>query len=665
MGKHSESQVAESEAAGKYAFSADPKEASEFTKAKNDAVYQSLAFDDRTAFDNVDKGFIAPLLNDGDIEGVMSATSMNFMQGKEAPPTVNPSLWRHAQLVNRGGFYKVIDHIYQVRGQDLVNLTIIESDQGIILFDIEYSPEALAKSIELYENHRGKRPLKGVIISHSHADHFGGIDGVIETGLATKEDFSSGKIPLLAPVNFVEEAVSENVMAGNIMARRAGYQYGNVLEPGPKGTVTAALGLALASGNSGLPIPNKLITKDGEKVTIDGVEFEFYLTPDAEAPAEMVFYIEKWKALSMAEEVNQLQHNIYTLRGAKTRDANQWATYIGEAIARWGDDVEVNFGPHTWPVWGNENVVRYLKDQRDMYRSIYNTVLRYANHGYRPNDIAESAKLPDEVFNAWHNRPYYGHRKNNLKSTYIHNLGWFSGNPAELATYPDAERGKRYVEVMGGEDEVLKAALESFEDGDYRFTVDLLNNIVAYKGANQNVNYLMADAFEQLGYQEENALYRNLYLSGAYELRQGGNVPNQLNTISPEVIAALPPELLLSFLSMTVDQEKALGLGNHTVDLNLKGEAQFSLELHHGVLNFVKGFESKNPDASMEISKLDLIALMTKKSTLDELIDAGKASVAGDQDMLRKLRSIFVIEMKNDMNLVLPLQKENRLETDG
>ncbi len=641
---------------------ANQKEATEFTKTLNAAVYKELNFADKTAFENVDRGFIAPLIDNGDIEGVMSATKMNFMQNKKAPATVNPSLWRHAQLVNRGGLFKVVDNIYQVRGQDLVNLTIIESDNGIILFDIEYSPKTLANSIKLYEKYRGKRPLKAVIISHSHADHFGGIDGIYDAGLATREDIKSGRILLLTPEHFVEEAVSENVMAGNVMARRAGYQYGNVLKAGPKGKITAALGLALADGASGLPIPNKVITKNWETLTIDGVEFEFYLTPHAEAPAEMVFFIKKWKAMSMAEDLNHLQHNIYTLRGAKTRDANLWSKYLGEIIARWGGDVEVNFGPHTWPVWGNKNVNEYMKAQRDLYKSMYNTVLRYANYGYSPQEIAEYAKLPEPVVKNWDNRPYYGHLKNNLKATYILNLGWFSGNAAELAIYPDNERGKRYVEAMGGEDKMLDAAFNAFNKGDYRFTVDLLNNIVAYNGKNTDANYLMADALEQLGYQEENALYRNLYLSGAYELRTGGNVPNKLNTASPEVIAALPPDLLISYLSMTVDPKKALVLGNVEMDLVLKGEGQFSLELHNGVLNSVMGYKSKNPQVSLEISKLDLLALMSGKVTLDDLINNGKAKVDGNREVLKKLHRIFDLGMKNNMNLVMPLQPENQIK---
>ncbi|MGE6126278.1 alkyl/aryl-sulfatase [Aeromonas rivipollensis] len=533
---------------------------------------------------------------------------------------------------------------------------------GVVFFDVEYSPKALAKSIELYEQHRGKRPLKGVIISHSHADHFGGFEGIYAAGLAKPEDVKSGNLPVIAPEGFVEEAISENVSAGNIMARRAGYQYGNVLKPDAKGIITGALGPALANDASGLPIPNQVITKDGQKVTIDGVEFVFYLAPHSEAPAEMIMYIPEWKALSMAEDVNHLQHNIYTLRGAQTRDASVWAKYIGEAVARWGGEVEVNFGPHTWPVWGNNNVVDYLKNQRDVYQSLYDTTLRYANYGYRPDDIAENAQLPASVFNKWDNRPYYGNTRNNLKSTYVRNLGWYSGNPVELAKYPDAERGKRYVEALGGEAKVLSAALASFQKGDYRFAADLLNNIVAYNGSNKEVNLLLADTLEQLGYQEENALYRNWYLAGAVELRQGGNVKNNLNTSSPEVIAALPPEHFMNFLGIMVDQIKAEKAGNAVINLKLKEGGDFAIDLHNGVFNRVANVQHKQAEATLEISKRDFLAFAAGQSKLDELVSGGKAKIDGDKASVEKLNGIFALDVKNNMNLVLPLQPENRVK---
>ena len=649
--------------AGAYQFSAESKGATSFTRDANKAVYKQLDFNNKTAFDDSRKGLVAPLTNNGNIAGgVYDAVGLNFMQDKPAPDTVNPSLWRMAQLVNYGGLFKVTDHIYQVRGQDLSSLTIIETKTGIVLYDVEYSPNAMAASIALYEQHRGKKPLKGVIISHSHADHFGGIDGIYKAGLAKPEDFKSGKIPLIAPQGFLEEAISENVTGGNIMARRSGYQYGNVLKPGERGIITGSLGPALATDKSGLAIPNKSITQDGQKLTLDGVDFVFYLAPHSEAPAEMVMYIPQWKALSMAEDVNHLQHNIYTLRGAQTRDASVWAKYIGNALARWGSEVEVNFGPHTWPVWGNKNVVAYLRNQRDVYQSIFDTAMRYANYGYRPDDIAENAQLPKSVFNQWDNRPYYGNTRNNLKSTYVRNLGWYNGNAIELAKYPDAERGKRYVETMGGEQKVVDAALASFQKGDYRFAADLLGNIVSYNGSNKNANYLLADTLEQLGYQEENSLYRNWYLGSAVELRQGGNVPNALSTTSPEVIAGLPPEHFVNYLGMLVDQIKAEKAGNATINLNLKGGAKFGLDLHNGVLNRTSGLQAKNPDATLDISQADLLAFASGKSSMDDLVSAGKAKITGDKAAVARLSGIFALDIKNNMNLVLPLQPENRVQ---
>ncbi|AOX99974.1 alkyl/aryl-sulfatase [Jeongeupia sp. USM3] len=645
-----------------YDFNTQTKNATSYTKQANEQVYKELDFNNKTAFADADRGFIAPLLNKGDIDGVFSATAMNYMQDKKAPDSVNPSLWRHAQLVNRGGLYKVSDHIYQVRGQDLSNLTIIETDKGMVFYDVEYSGKALKASIELYEKNRGKRALVGVIISHSHADHFGGFEGIYAAGLATPEDVKSGKLPVIAPEGFVEEAVSENVMAGNIMARRAGYQYGNVLKVNEKGIVTGALGPALANDKSSLPIPNKFITKDGETVKIDGVDFVFYLVPHTEAPSEMVMYIPKWNALSMAEDVNHLQHNIYTLRGAQIRDAAAWAKYINQALGRWGDKVEVQFGPHTWPAWGNKNVVEYLKNQRDVYQSLYDTTLRYANYGYGPDEIAENAKLPKSVFNNWDNRPYYGNLKNNLKSTYIRNLGWYDGNAAKLATYPDAERGKRYVEAFGGEQKVLDAALKSFNKGDYRFTTELLNNVVASNPKNQKAALLMADALEQLGYQDETTLTRNWYLAGAQELRMGGNVPNNLSTASPEVIAGLPGDSLMPYLGMTIDQVKAEKVGNHVINLSLKGDKQYTVDLHNGVFNTLGEFQAKNADVSLEIAKPDLLAFLAGKTSMDTLVKDGKAKASGDAKALDKLPGLFDLSIKNNMNLVLPLQAENRIK---
>ncbi|EGQ9556977.1 MBL fold metallo-hydrolase, partial [Vibrio parahaemolyticus] len=409
--------------------------------------------------------------------------------------------------------------IYQVRGNDITNLTIIETDDGIVLYDIEYSPETLKKAYKLYEQYRGKRPLKAVIVSHSHTDHYGGITGIVDLGLASEKDFESGKVPVYVPEGFMKDSVGEMVLYGNVMSRRSIYQYGLVLPKNEKGFVTSALGPLVANGTNGLPKYVKEITHDNQVVNIDGVNFDFYLVPGSEAPSEMVFNIPEWGAISMAEDVNHLQHNIYSMRGTKTRDAGKWAQYIHEAIVRWQDNANVIFGPHTWPTWGQDNVVNFMKNQRDLYKAINDQTTRLANYGYRPDEIAQNIEIPDSIMNQWDNRDYYGNFKNNVIATYVNNLGWFDANPVSIAKHTYAESGQRYVESFGGEDVVVNKALEYFKKGDYAFTVQLLNHIESYNKDNKKANYLMADAFEQLGYQEESSLKRNWYLTAAQELR--------------------------------------------------------------------------------------------------------------------------------------------------
>ncbi|MEZ5918350.1 MAG: MBL fold metallo-hydrolase, partial [Parvularculaceae bacterium] len=434
-----------------YDFNANSKNATSYTEAENSKLLKELPFDNQDDFANVDKGFIAPLIDGGLVEGVADIPAMQFMMNEEAPAEVNPSLWRHAQLVNRGGLYEVLeDRIYQVRGADLANLTIIETDNGIVLYDLCYSPATMKKAYELYAQHRGKRPLKAVVISHSHTDHFGGISAITEMGLATADELADGKIPVYVPEDFLKEAVSENVLFGNIMSRRAMFQYGFALPKGPHGAVTNALGPLTPGGENGLPANVTEITPANTDVSIDGVEFSFMLAPETEAPSEMVFYIPEWKALSMAEDVTRLQHNIYSMRGAKIRDAGRWAKYIHQAIVNWGTDVEVQYGPHTWPVWGKGEVVTYLKNQRDLYKAINDQTNRLANYGHRPRDIAEKIVIPDAIMKKWENRDYYGQFENNVIATYVRNLGWYDANPTELARWPDAQSGKRFVEAFGG-----------------------------------------------------------------------------------------------------------------------------------------------------------------------------------------------------------------------
>lgn len=640
--------------AASYDFNSKSKSATSYTKSLNEEVVKQLPFSNKDDFKNADKGFIAPLIDGGLIKGVADIPGMQFMMNKDAPAEVNPSLWRHSQLVNRGGLYEVLkDKIYQVRGADLANLTIIETDDGIVLYDLCFSPVTMKKAFELYEKHRGKRPLKGVIISHSHTDHFGGISAITDLGLATEEDFASGKIPIYVPEHFLKEAVSENVLYGNVMSRRAMFQYGFALPKGPHGTVTNALGPLTPGGENGLPSSVTEITPQNSDVTIDGVEFNFMLVPETEAPSEMVFYIPEWKALSMAEDVNRLQHNVYSMRGAKIRDAGRWAKYIHQAVVNWGADVEVQFGPHTWPMWGNDDVITYLKNQRDLYKAINDQTNRLANYGLRPRDIAHKITIPDPIMKKWENRDYYGHFENNVIATYVRNLGWFNANPTELARLPDAESGKRFVQAFGNEETVINKAVEFYNQGDYPFTVELLNKIVSYNGKNKKANYLMADAFEQLGYQEESTLARGWYLTAAAELRADENLPQAVNTAGVDVLKAIPADLMMDVFATRIVPEKSMQVGRIAFQLKLNDE-MFGIEVENGVLNSAPDYKPEGASTTIETDNLIIFAVLSGKTSIKDAVKAKTMTISGEEKVFANFISVLDNNIPNGFNLVKP-----------
>ncbi|WP_394151221.1 alkyl/aryl-sulfatase [Vibrio maritimus] len=637
-----------------YSFTKESKDASQYTAQVNRAVYKDLDFSNQQAFKEVDRGFIAPLTNEGLIKGIADVPAMQFVQGKKAPATVNPSLWRHSQLVNRGGLYEVLPNkIYQVRGQDVSNLTIIESENGIIMYDIEYSPETLKASYELYTKHRGNRPLKAIVISHSHTDHYGGIEGIIKAGIASEDDITSGKIPVYVPEGFVEHAVGENVLFGNIMSRRAVYQYGFMLPKNEKGITTAALGPLVAAGANGLPTTVHEITNDKQTEIIDGIQFDFRLVPESEAPSEMVFEIPEWGAISMAEDVNHLQHNIYTMRGAKTRDAGKWAKYINNAIVEWQDDAKVLFGPHTWPTWGNKEVVNYMKGQRDLYKAINDQTTRLANYGYRPRDIAKKIEIADPIMKQWNNRDYYGNFENNVIATYVNNLGWFDGNPVEIARHTDSETGKRYVESMGGEQKTVEKAIDYYQKGDYAFTVQLLNNIESYNKDNLEANYLMADAFEQLGYQEETALVRNWYLTAAKELRSEDMLPQVVNSAGPDVIKAIPSDLMMDVFATRIVPQKSLDSGRIAFEFDLNGES-FGVEIENGVMNSAKNYQPKDSMGTITSDNMTLFGIMAHKVSVKDALESGALKVSGDSEVLPKFMGVLDQNIPASFNLIQP-----------
>ena len=469
----------------------DPrKDATAITREANAAVIEQLPFEDKRDFEEAMRGFIAPLA-DGPVlkengDWVFDPHRLNFIgEDSTAPDTVNPSLWRQGALVAKGGLFKVVDRLYQVRNLDVSNLTIIEGDTGLIVVDPLISAETAKAAMDLYFEHRPKKPVIAVIHSHSHVDHYGGVRGVVD-----EEDVLAGRTKIIAPEGFLEAAVAENVMAGTVMTRRAMFQFGGLLAADPKGTVGVGLGSGVSLGTVTLLTPTDDITEAGQRMVIDGLTFEFMPTPDTEAPAEMHWYIEELKAVTAAENCTHTLHNTYAIRGAQIRDPQAWSHYLNETIDRWCADAEVMYGMHHWPVWGRERVVEMLSKGRDAYRYINDETLRLANLGHVPEEIGEMVRLPESLANHWALREYYGTINHNVKATYAKYLGAYDGNPSHLHMLPPVEGGTKYVEFMGGADEVIRKARESFEAGEYRWVAEVMNHVVFADPGNQEAREL-------------------------------------------------------------------------------------------------------------------------------------------------------------------------------
>ncbi|MEE9103905.1 alkyl sulfatase dimerization domain-containing protein [Pseudomonas nitroreducens] len=615
------------------------KPASDATKAANDALLQELPFNDKTSFELAHKGFIAPLPQEP-IKGpsgnmIWDPAKYGFIkEGEAAPATTNPSLWRQSQLINISGLFQVTDGIYQVRNYDLSNMTIVEGKSGITIFDPLISSETAKAALELYYKHRPKKPVVAVIYTHSHVDHYGGVRGVVD-----EKDVKAGKVKIYAPLGFLEHAVAENVMAGTAMSRRASYMYGNLLPPSETGQLGAGLGTTTSAGTVTLIPPTDIISKTGEKRVIDGLTYEFLYAPGSEAPAEMMYYIKEKKALNTAEDSTHTLHNTYSLRGAKIREPLPWSKYLNEALKMWGDDVQVMYAMHHWPVWGNKEVREQLSSQRDMYRYINDETLRLANKGFTMTEIAEQVKLPKSIASRFSNRGYYGSLNHNVKATYVLYLGWFNGNPATLNELPPDEEGKRYVDMMGGADAVLKKAKEYYDKGDYRWVAEVVNHVVFADPSNQAAKNLQADALEQLGYQAESGPWRNFYLTGAKELREGVQKLPTPDTASPDTVKAMDLDLFFDYLAMRLKgpevADKHIALNLDFTDLKKK----YLLEMGNGVLNHTEGLQSKDADATLKLTRDTLNKLMLKQTTLKDAVASGELKVDGNQDKLTELMS--------------------------
>lgn len=613
------------------------KDAAGPTKQANDALYNQLPFNDKTDFTDAHKGFIAPLptaVIKGEAGNVIwNPEQYSFIkEGEKAPDTVNPSLWRQSQLINISGLFEVTEGVYQIRNLDLSNITIIEGKNGITVVDPLVSAETAKAGMDLYYKNRGKKPVIAVIYTHSHVDHYGGVRGVVD-----EADVKSGKTKIYAPQGFMEAAVAENIMAGNVMSRRASYMYGNLLKADPKGQVGAGLGTTTSAGTVTLIAPTDYITKTGEKHTIDGLTYEFMMAPGSEAPSEMLWYIEEKKIIETAEDVTHTLHNTYSLRGAKIREPLPWSKYINDAINRWGGKAEIILAQHHWPTWGNDNVNKLLRSQRDLYRYINDQTLRMANEGLTRDEIAAKFKLPPALANTWANRGYYGSVSHDVKATYVLYLGWFDGNPATLDELPPEEGAKKFVEYMGGADNILQKAKTDYEQGNYRWVAQVVSKVVFADPNNKAARELEADALEQLGYQAESGPWRNFYLTGAQELRSGVVKGPTPNTASPDTVRAMTPEMFFDYLATHINGEKAANAkATLNVDLGKDG-GKYKLELENGVLNHTSNSQADNADATLTLSRDTLNKIILKDETLQQAQDKGEVKVTGNADKINEL----------------------------
>ncbi|MGA9675469.1 MAG: alkyl sulfatase dimerization domain-containing protein, partial [Mycobacterium sp.] len=545
-----------------------------------------LPFHDTTDFDNADRGFIAALspcvVKAADGRVVWDNDGYAFLSGP-APASVHPSLWRQSTLAAKQGLYEVVPGIYQVRGLDLSNITFVEGDTGIIVIDPLVSTEVAAAALELYRTHRGDdRRVVAVIYTHSHVDHFGGVLGV-----TSQAEVDAGAVAVLAPEGFTAHAIQENVYAGPAMTRRATYMYGTLLARGPQGQVGCGLGQAPSTGEVALIVPTIDIQTTGEAHTIDGVEIEFQMAPGTEAPAEMHFYFPRFRALCMAENATHNLHNLLTLRGALVRDPHAWSGYLTEAIDTFADRADVVFASHHWPTWGREHIVKFLSLQRDLYAYLHDQTLRLLNQGYTGVEIAEMFQMPPALEQAWHTHGYYGSVSHNVKAVYQRYMGWFDGNPGRLWSHPPEALAPRYVGALGGIDRVVELAGAAFDSGDFRWAATLLDHAIFTDNEHGGARELYADTLEQMGYGAENATWRNFFLSGATELRDG-NFGTAASTTSPTLLSQLTPEQIFDSLAIRVNGPRSWNL-HLAFDITFTdSDANYRLTLRNGVLVYRK-----------------------------------------------------------------------------
>jgi alkyl sulfatase BDS1-like metallo-beta-lactamase superfamily hydrolase len=602
----------------------------------------TLPFHDTRDFEEQKKGFIAApeiwtiMANAGNVAWDMERYKF-FLEGKDFD-SIHPSLQRQSTLNMNFGLYQVIPGVYQVRGFDLANISFIKGETGWIVFDPLTSEETARAALELVDKHLGKLPIKAVVYSHSHGDHWGGVRGIVD-----EADVRAGKVQIIAPRDFMSHAISENVYAGNAMNRRLFYQYGILLPASPYGHAGQGLAQNVAIGNITLIAPTRVIEDDIEELTVDGVKMIFQNTPNTEAPAEMNTYFPDMKALWMAENVNAAFHNIYTLRGAPVRDALRWSKYINRALQLFGKEAEVMFASHHWPRWGNDRVQEVLRGQRDLYANMNNQSLHLANQGVTINQIHNVYKTPEGIAKNWFNRGYHGSPQHNSRGVVNRFLGYWDANPATLIPLSPADSAPLYVEMMGGADKIMARSRQLFDEGEYFLAQEIMNKLVQAEPQNQAAKDLLADVFEQIGYQQENPGLRNSYLSGAFELRSGIPQGAQIDSAGPDVIRAMSTELFLDFVGIRMDSRKAEGM-EFTINLITPDNGEkFLIELSNATLNNIEGFLADDPDLTITINRSDLEMVMMGAKKLEAQIADGTAKVEGNTEILKQLASTLVV----------------------
>ena len=617
-----------------------PKDASSTVVAQQSAMLKALPFSDTADFDDASRGFLGTLENARIVNAqgrvVWSLEPYGFLSDETAPATVNPSLWRQSRLNMQHGLFEVVPGVYQVRGLDIANMTLLEGERGVIVVDTLTSVEGARAAMELYFAHRGRRPVTAVMFTHTHTDHWGGARGVLDD-----QTPASGEVPVIAPNLFMEHAVSENIIAGPAMLRRAQYQFGPFLAKGPRGQVDCGLGKSMAAGSLALLRPTDLIMETGDRRTIDGLEFEFQMAPNSEAPAEMHFFVPRYKLLNLAENCTHNFHNLLPFRGADVRDALAWSKYLGEALQMWGGKADAMCGQHHWPVWGKQRIDTMIRQQRDLYKFAHDQTIRLMNHGLTATEIAETIKLPASLEGAWHGRGYYGHIRHNVKAIYQKYLGWYDANPVHLDPLPPLESGKKYVEYMGGAAAILERAKKDFATGEFRFVAQAVSHLVFAEPDNQAARALLADTFEQLGYGAESATWRNAYLFGAQELRQGMPKAPPRPPMPRETLAALRTGQLWDVLGVRLNGPKAEG--KHIV-LNWSftdTKEKFVLTLENCALTYLEGAQDARADASFTLSRSMLDEAIAKQTSFPEAIASGKIKFTGNAMRLAELMGLM------------------------